>query len=880
MKIRSLILFVLAAVVCGAFLCADSQAKVCFLGESCGTGYNFADGEPVPEELNKLCKKEGYNVDAGTGSAAKVCGTNQIEYKCPYSARWRMCCGADYTYSQCGAGLVSKGVCGGKHKCECDTSLFPYKQASATMCSKYDSSVKFENSLAAGASCVYSSLQSGSLSMVSRFEKCMCDRGLYPKPASECEEGGAAGAGIKCTDSDGNNFYQTCECNYSLYPILATTCEFGTYTSDKLCQEGALYYAPKCCECTLTEYPYRSSPDTTKVKEWVSCKSREHCTGGGAVFRATKCQKGYKLSGGECVPVSCDEAVQIYLADSGNTTHAVLKSDGAYISKKTTSNGEDHYTWQKVNDNTARTYIVSGNVSVYSAATTGSTPTSTYCTAFQCKTSDAGKKSYSSIGSGCTCSNCCEYRMKDPEYTYNEPGLGNDDLLNGGLGNNNRFEDEIIKDFDEIGYYYCSSSIGCSGVCNPEVARYKVCISTGTRYSYTYKGIAGAPSNGSSETYISALKYLSSFSTSAINKDVGLSAMKRSCTVNPTLTYSASKFPVTSEGDSAPTMYFKDVNLKFSSTTTSSRPIVMEGGDLNVGYLTQNKSLIVKGGDVSGSSLTASGDVTLTANSGTTPTYTVGTSTFKTAKTSGVLTGKFTSTGYNINVNDIYFSVAATATSSEVAKITLGANGTLKALKSSGYGLHLHPSSDAKASTFNSYVSIVGPNSSTGAKVYSHLYVGNKERSYTPLGKGFQVKFSGNVSYEMIDGYRVTLAPSCDVTATDYGSGYTSKINWSTSGTAWKRCYTNSTIWEPFNNKGVFHCNNDWKTDTAGASFVLDGETVYKYFITSIGADSSRTLVYGGYSRWKQADCGYPTLNFPGDGTACYDGCKTFIWCD
>ena len=313
MKIRSLILFVLAAVVCGAFLCADSQAKVCFLGENCGTGYNFADGTPVPEELDKLCKKEGYT-KAANGSAS-VCGANQIEYKCPYSSKWRMCCGSDYTYTQCGAGLVSKGVCGGKHKCECDTKLFPYKQASATMCSKYDSSVKYENSLAAGASCVYSSLESGSLSMISRFEKCMCDRGLYPKPASECEEGGAAGAGIKCTDSDGNNFYQTCECNYSLYPILATTCEFGTYTSDKLCQEGALYYAPKCCECTLTEYPYRSSPDTTKVKEWVSCKSREHCTGGGAVFRATKCQKGYKLSGGECVPVSCDEAVQIHLAD-------------------------------------------------------------------------------------------------------------------------------------------------------------------------------------------------------------------------------------------------------------------------------------------------------------------------------------------------------------------------------------------------------------------------------------------------------------------------------------------------------------------------------------------------------------------------------------
>ena len=195
--------------------------------------------------------------------------------------------------------------------------------------------------------------------------------------------------------------------------------------------------------------------------------------------------------------------------------------------------------------------------------------------------------------------------------------------------------------------------------------------------------------------------------------------------------------------------------------------------------------------------------------------------------------------------------------------------------------MHLYPASDAKASTFNSYVSIVGPNSSTGAKVYSNLYVGNKEYGYYPIGKGFQVKFSGNVSYEMIDGYRVTLAPNCNVTATDYGPGYTSKINWSTSGTAWKRCYTDSTIWEPYNYHEWLSCDARWKTATAGDSFTSDGVTYYKYFVTSIGADSKRDLIYGSYHRHKKADCGMPTLTIKNDeGTVCYDGCKNFIWCD
>jgi hypothetical protein len=465
------------------------------------------------------------------------------------------------------------------------------------------------------------------------------------------------------------------------------------------------------------------------------------------------------------------------------------------------------------------------------------------------------------------------YEREDP---YWDGTLGGD-----GVVGDREFIDQIQKP-TASGYYSCGSSVGCGGRCDPESTfKHKVCTSLGYQYSYLYKGIAGVPSNGNSETYISAAKYLNNFTTSAINKDAGLSAMKRSCTVNPTVTYSAGYFPVRSEGDSTPTMYFKDVNLNFSSSTESKRPIVMDGGDLHVYRLTQYNSLTVKGGKVSGSYLTATGDVTLTASKGTTPTYTVGSSFFQTAKTSGVLTGKFTSTGYNINVNDIYFSVGATATSSEVAKITLGDGGTLKTYKNDYYGLHIYPSSDAKASSFNSYVSIIGPNSGETAKVYSNLHVGNKEYDWTPSAKGFQIKFSGNLSYEMIDGYNVTLAPNCSINAIDYGPGYTSKINWSTSGKAWKICYTDSTIWEPYNYHEWLSCDARWKTATAGDSFTKDGTLYYKYFITSINASSSRTLSYGGYHRHKKADCGMPSLDIrSSEGKVCYSGCKNFIWCE
>ncbi len=862
MKTRNLILFVLTAVVCGAFLCTDSYAKVCFLGEDCGTGADFGNHEKIGENLDELCKKEGYTIKVESSSSV-ACGANQIEYKCPYNAKWRMCCGADYTYQQCGAGLISKGVCGGKHKCECDTSLFPYKQLNATTCSKYNGLSKYENSLASGASCVYSSLESGTLSMMSRFEKCMCDRGLYPKPASECEEGGAAGAGIKCTDSDGNNFYQTCECNYSKYPILATTCEFGTYTSDTLCQEGALFYAPKCCECTLAEYPYRSSPDTSKVKEWVSCKSREHCTGGGAVFRATKCQKGYKLSGGECVPVSCDEAVQIYLGDNvSNDGYAVLKYDGAYKAVKTTSDGEDHYSWQKVNDAKARTYIVTGNITVSSEATTTCANSVNKCKKFYCTAESYGGKSYSGWTSDCTCENCCKWVSTGD--SYREPYDPYDPFdNNNGLGDNYEQIVDKIETPTTSGYYSCSASVGCSGTCDPSKAYYdkKVCKETESHCtSYNFKGIADVPSNGSSETYISALKYLSAFSTSAINKDAGLKAMQRSCTVNPTLTYSASSFPVSSEGDRAPTMNFNGVNLKFSSTTTSNRPIVIDDGDLYVYDLTQKKPLTVNGGNVSGYYLkNATGaDVTLTAKSGATPKYTVKYSTFNSSYSDSKVLGKFKSTKYDFDdVAYMKFSTSVTGDYS-VADITLREGGSFRSSSTEwSKGILIYPSADAKNSTYSSYVSIIGPSSSTGAKVYSNLHAGTNYYDEYKMTKGMSIRLSKNVSFEILDGYLIGVSPSSYVHATDFGAGtYNAKINWSTSNTAWKKCTGSSVIYQAYNNGDISGCWETWEEQAANSEY---------YFATTINAQQKRTfLAFGKNKEWYQtrmwpwSDCPTP----------------------
>ncbi|MBR5482619.1 MAG: hypothetical protein IKV11_00990, partial [Alphaproteobacteria bacterium] len=426
---------------------------------------------------------------------------------------------------------------------------------------------------------------------------------------------------------------------------------------------------------------------------------------------------------------------------------------------------------------------------------------------------------------------------------------------------NQQIQDQIMK---PAGSYVCGSYVGCSGYCDPSnsYAKTKVCISRSANYSYTYKGIAGVPSDGNSETYMSALNYLSSYSTSAINKDTGLSAIKRSCTVNPTLTYSASKFPLASEGDKVATMTFKGVNLKFSSTTTSNRPIVINDGDLYVYDLTQKKPLTVNGGNVSGYYLqNASGaDVTLKAKSGTTPKYTVYYSTFDSTLSGSTVLGKFTSTGYDFDsIYYMRFSTSVTGNYS-VADITLREGGTLKAATTSwSRGILVYPSADAKTSTYSSYVSIVGPSSSTGAKVYSNLHAGTNYYDSYKMTKGMSIRLSKNVSFEILDGYLVGVSPNSYVQATDFGTGtYNAKINWSTSNTAWKKCYGDAQINVPYHAGDISGCWRSWKTNGISSDF---------YYAGTINSKSERTYVSYGEAQESRdnrgilSDCSWPGSN-------------------
>ena len=337
MKISGKIWAVCMLLACGCLWSAGNvSAKVCFVGDpDCAGGADF--GEYVdPAADGELCKKEGY-------TPKDVCQadmTKHIVGYCPYNANYVMCCGREYAYDACVYPLVNDGKCGTRYKCACDSKKFKFKQQSASICKNVVNGTQYQNSIAFGASCVYTGFSGGQSTVVSQFTECLCDRGLYPKTTEECSSIGSAAAGNSCTDSNGNVYYSTCLCGDD-YKVISSECKYGTDARQKLCQQGDVYKARACCDCNNGTYPYDNIDDVdsadSPVATYASCEKEKFCTRGSR-YRATSCKRGYKVENGKCILLSCGEAVKQFINENpskklayGDATGLKNQNATAYI---------------------------------------------------------------------------------------------------------------------------------------------------------------------------------------------------------------------------------------------------------------------------------------------------------------------------------------------------------------------------------------------------------------------------------------------------------------------------------------------------------------------------------------------------------------------
>ena len=249
-------IFVLTAtILCGVLFCTNLHARVCFVteGDCAVDGGNF--GEPTFENTaGDKCKELGYTLNLS-------CDANkQITYNCPYSAKWKKCCGTEYKHDFCAGALISGGTCNGKHKCVCDASVykcaFNNDNVSNVADVKKCGSERYPNSVPGGGSCVQEVFNNSGNALFPQtlFKKCICGS-YYSINKAQCKSVNGTASTEMCRDSDNVEWVYDCTCNDPYkYKAGGNGCspykvrESGTY-----CQShGAKYYT----SCTFCDENY------------------------------------------------------------------------------------------------------------------------------------------------------------------------------------------------------------------------------------------------------------------------------------------------------------------------------------------------------------------------------------------------------------------------------------------------------------------------------------------------------------------------------------------------------------------------------------------------------------------------------------------------
>ena len=222
MKMLHIRIFICAALLCGAFCCADAMARVCFVvDEDCKTGFvNFPE---IPEfDAEKQCKDAGFDK---TQSECAELGNNPGAF-CPFDSNYVKCCGPEYRYQACVFPQEYTGnandKCGNLYKCKCS--------------SEYKTSDEWKsggtNCAPGGDVCI-----SGADDTV-RYSKCTCDNNYFPYSQSCSAQSLIHDS--SCTNSDGKTSYR-CQC-----PSSYRTCAYGGAVGAKSCQQGGITLYSSC----------------------------------------------------------------------------------------------------------------------------------------------------------------------------------------------------------------------------------------------------------------------------------------------------------------------------------------------------------------------------------------------------------------------------------------------------------------------------------------------------------------------------------------------------------------------------------------------------------------------------------------------------------
>ncbi len=201
-------------------------AKVHFIVDDGNTlGFNNIEQNFDLDNVNR-CKSLGFNKNGG-------CGANErVAHYCPYdSSYYDQCCDLNFGYSKAECSYpntVSSTSCGGKFKCYCDRSLYPY---TATSCP----SPKLHNE----DKCSEVTYSNGVATTNLYYSDCICPATWITCDSSIHQKG----SGTACEYKDVTT-YASCECEAGY----TETCdEFGPKSPMDYCfLKGTKYY--KTCK--------------------------------------------------------------------------------------------------------------------------------------------------------------------------------------------------------------------------------------------------------------------------------------------------------------------------------------------------------------------------------------------------------------------------------------------------------------------------------------------------------------------------------------------------------------------------------------------------------------------------------------------------------
>lgn len=815
----------LMLIACGCFWAIKAHASVCFLPTG-DCGDSKVQIEVDPGELASKCAAAGYSL---TASQCQAEG-KKIGGRCPYDNKYVLCCGAEYT-DRCDNTNIIVDRCGTLQKCGCAEEFNYFEDGDN--CLKYNPrGTVYSNSRGDYDSgiCYLKEGTGETTTITALYKACLCNLVVYPRSETYCANKNMIGGGNICVDSNGDEHYSKCVCP-SNFGTLKTSCSYGVENDAATCtDEDGFTYVQSCCTCDPNVYPYENLADVQRVALTYS-KCPSTCSGGWLQrYKADTCKAGYTKSGGECVPQGCTDAIKAYLKENPAkaSQYGLLTSSGVVD-----GNG---------NPSEALTAIVGDDVTITTASTNGSySNTTTYCTKRQCKNSSNNIRPEYTDAPDCFCNNCGVWQY-DPYYGFNGGYYGS------GWNNSDGWhftplgtvECEKLMDRSSNERYGCDKN-GYGSSAQEMTAE---CVATRDEtqtYNTESKGLANSR----------ALTYISGKDFAAGETGLAASSVQQSCSATPTIRYTAAQFPATNDKESSSALTFNGVNLNFSSTTTITRNVTINNASLNANNLTVDRPLSATNTDITGLKLTANSTMTIAASGGARPSYSVKTSYFK---------NKLNAYEYDfINFDDLYFVTPSTglsesydgSTTAEFSVITLRDGGQMKATRTSpGYGIHIRPENDSKYTKNYRHLTISGPHSGS-ATINSNLYVGvgpNADGSPTTMAQ--RIILSNNVTLELNNGYRIGLSPLSIVSA-DIPAGI--KLS---STKAWKKCYTDTKVYNPYNNLVWLHCKDDWKETNVGERCE---NNFAAYFLTTIDARSNRTIEY--YANClvsKQTGCSMP----------------------